>query len=123
MDSARMFYLRSYWFIVDMVGEQEKLSLADRLCFPVSISDVSFFTLPSANESSPAFLNASIGLLTTLINVYATQEGHWSVIAVVTAAISTFITLVSVVLYWLYVIWTKPAWEEHRDMMKRLHMA
>ena len=65
------------------------------------------------DESRPALLNSLIGLITTLINVYTTQDGHWSVTAVMTAAVTSFITLVSVILYALYAYWTKPAWKEH----------
>jgi drug/metabolite transporter (DMT)-like permease len=63
----------------------------------------------SVDKIRPALLNALIGLVMTLINVYTTQGGHWSITAVVTAAVTAFITLVTVTLSVLYVLWTKPA--------------
>jgi drug/metabolite transporter (DMT)-like permease len=70
----------------------------------------------SVDKIRPALLNALVGLVTTLINVYTTQGGHWFITAVVTAAVTAFITLVTVTLSVLYVLWTKPAWKEHCAM-------
>jgi hypothetical protein len=87
--------------------------LADRACFYVSLL---YIYGPSINERRPALLNSLIGLFTTLINVYVTQGGHWSVTAAINAAVTAFITLISAILYWLYLQWIGPAWLEHRDM-------
>jgi hypothetical protein len=36
----------------------------------------------------PAMLNAAAGLLTTLINVYTSRSGHWSVMSIITTVIA-----------------------------------
>ena len=89
--------------------------MADRPGFFVSLFHLSGQT-PSFDEIRPALLNSLVGLVTTLINVYTTQGGHWSVTAVVTASVTAFITLVTVTLYVLYALWTEPAWKEHCAM-------
>jgi hypothetical protein len=76
----------------------------------------------SIDESRPALLNSLVGLITTLINVYTAQGGHWSVTAVVTATVTAFITVLSMILYMLYALWTEPAWKEH-CAMNQLHVA
>ena len=57
-----------------------------------------------------------MGLITTLVNVYTIQGGHWSVTAVVTAAVTAYIMLVTMILYMLYTVWTEPAWKEYCAM-------
>lgn len=41
----------------------------------------------------PASFNAAAGLLTTLVNIYTSRSGNWSVMAIVTAVV-TGLTLV-----------------------------
>ncbi|KIM93129.1 hypothetical protein OIDMADRAFT_138373 [Oidiodendron maius Zn] len=64
----------------------------------------------------PTLLNSFIGLITTLVNVYTTQGGHWSVTAIITAAITASITLFTVVPYMLYTMWVEQAWKAHCEM-------
>jgi hypothetical protein len=71
---------------------------------------------PNADKSRPALLNSLVGLITTLVNVYTTQGGHWSVTAIITAAITASITLFTVVPYMLYTLWVEQAWKEHYEM-------
>jgi hypothetical protein len=75
----------------------------------------------NADESRPALLNSLVGLITTLINVYTTQGGRWSVTAIITAAITASITLFTVV-YMLYTLWVEEAWKEH-CVMNRAYVA
>ena len=70
----------------------------------------------NADESRPALLNSLVGLITTLVNVYTTQGGHWSVTAIITAAITASITLFTVVPYMLYTLWVEETWKEHCEM-------
>jgi hypothetical protein len=93
---------------VALVGEQEELYLANRSCFVVSLFHLSVQD-PVLTRSDRPFLNSLVGLALTLINVYTTQGGHWSITAVVTATVTAFITLVTVTLYVLYALWTEPA--------------
>ncbi|KAH8800716.1 hypothetical protein F5884DRAFT_890323 [Xylogone sp. PMI_703] len=64
----------------------------------------------------PALLNAATGLMTTVINVYGSKGGHWSITALVTAYVSAFVLVVTLVLYKLYVGRIKPDWKEHVNM-------
>ena len=72
----------------------------------------------SVDKSRPELLCFIVGLTTALVNVYSIQGGHWSVIAVVTAASTVCITLVAMTMYIQYMVWTKPAWKENRAMNK-----
>ena len=74
------------------------------------------------NEIRPTLLNSLVSLITTLINVRATQGGHWSVTAIVTAAVTAFITLVTGIAYILYALWTETVWKEH-CVLNRSHVA
>ncbi|KAJ5531430.1 hypothetical protein N7527_004823 [Penicillium freii] len=42
----------------------------------------------------PAALNAAAGLLATLVNVYTSQSGHWSVMAIVTVVVTSLLLIV-----------------------------
>jgi hypothetical protein len=68
---------------------------------------------PSIDKGRPGLINSTIGLITTLVNVYTTQRGSWSVTSVVTAAATAATTLVTLVMYLLYAAWTEPYWKEH----------
>ncbi|KAH8758836.1 hypothetical protein BGZ57DRAFT_771051 [Hyaloscypha finlandica] len=61
----------------------------------------------------PGLINSTIGLITTLVNVYTTQRGSWSITSVVTAAATATTTLVTLIMYLLYAAWTEPYWKEH----------
>ncbi|PGG98659.1 hypothetical protein AJ80_09496 [Polytolypa hystricis UAMH7299] len=50
----------------------------------------------------PSLLNSFIGLINTIINVYTAKDGHWSVMAIVTATATALLTvamLASLILY------------------------
>jgi hypothetical protein len=70
----------------------------------------------SVNKSRPAVLNSIVGLIATLANVYTIQGGHWSVTAIVTAAVIAYLTLFAMILYMTYMGWTEAAWKEHCAM-------
>jgi hypothetical protein len=57
-----------------------------------------------------------MGLITTLINVYTTQGGHWSVTAIITAAVTASFTLFTAAPFLLYTQWVEGAWKEHCEM-------
>ncbi|KAJ5267689.1 hypothetical protein N7478_010497 [Penicillium angulare] len=50
----------------------------------------------------PVSLNAAAGLLTTLVNIYTSRAGHWSVMALATAVITGFTTLAFSLLFCVY---------------------
>lgn len=50
----------------------------------------------------PAMLNAAAGLLTSLINVYTSRGGHWSVMSIITTAITGLTFCVFFVLLVIY---------------------
>ncbi|KAJ5096676.1 hypothetical protein N7456_007397, partial [Penicillium angulare] len=50
----------------------------------------------------PISLNAAAGLLTTLVNIYTSHAGHWSVIALATAVVTRFTTLAFSLLFYIY---------------------
>jgi hypothetical protein len=50
-------------------------------------------------------LNALIGLLTTIVNVYTARRGHWAAMAVLTASITGVAVLVMLSLFAVYDVW------------------
>lgn len=47
-------------------------------------------------------MNSAMGILSTLLNIYTTQGGHWSVNAYITAGVTGTLLLVSGTLYLIY---------------------
>ncbi|KAJ5775839.1 uncharacterized protein N7511_000850 [Penicillium nucicola] len=50
----------------------------------------------------PAALNAAAGLLTTLVNIYTSRSGHWSVMAIVTIVVTAVLMIVFSLLFTYY---------------------
>ncbi|KAJ5417420.1 uncharacterized protein N7487_000970 [Penicillium crustosum] len=50
----------------------------------------------------PTFLNSVAGLITTVINIYTARNGHWPIMAVLTASITATIALASLFLILVY---------------------
>lgn len=52
----------------------------------------------------PAMLNAAAGLLTTLINVYTSRGGHWSVMSIITTVITglTFCVFFALLIFYKF---------------------
>ncbi|CAG7915458.1 unnamed protein product [Penicillium olsonii] len=50
----------------------------------------------------PAALNAAAGLITTLVNVYTSRSGHWSVMAIVTIVVTGALLIVFSLLFTYY---------------------
>ena len=61
----------------------------------------------------PTLLNSAMGLITTLVNVYTTQHGSWSITSVATAVVTTITILVAFALYILHLNWIELAWADH----------
>jgi hypothetical protein len=57
-----------------------------------------------------------VGLIATLVNVYTIQGVHWSVTAIITAAVIAYLTLFAMILYMIYMGWTEAVWKEHCAM-------
>ena len=95
-----------------LVGAKSQLYLARRSDFLVSIFSC-LHDWYNAEKSRPGLINSTIGLITTLVNVYTTQRGSWSITSVVTAAATATTTLVTLIMYLLYAAWTEPYWKEH----------
>jgi hypothetical protein len=74
---------------------------------------MSLYNWHNADKSRPGLINSTIGLITTLVNVYTTQCGSWSITSVLTAAATATTTLVTLIMYLLYAAWTEPYWKEH----------
>lgn len=53
----------------------------------------------------PGALNSFAGLISSLINVYSQQDGHWSTTAWITAAVTGGVMLITSVLFGLYNFW------------------
>lgn len=56
-------------------------------------------------ESSPSLLNAVIGIVNTLINVYTAKDGEWSVSARITIIMTSACAGLSLVLFLVYNNW------------------
>ncbi|OQD78090.1 hypothetical protein PENANT_c090G11601 [Penicillium antarcticum] len=50
----------------------------------------------------PAAFNAAAGLLTTLVNIYTSRSGHWSVMAIVTIVVTTLLMMAFSLLFAYY---------------------
>ncbi|CRL19522.1 unnamed protein product [Penicillium camemberti] len=50
----------------------------------------------------PTFLNSIAGLITTVINIYTARNGHWPIMAVLTASITAAVALASFFLILVY---------------------
>jgi hypothetical protein len=59
-------------------------------------------TLPALR---PGLLNSLAGFITTLVGVYGARGGFWSVIAIITAAVTGTSTSLMLVLYLIYDFW------------------
>ncbi|KAH6658869.1 hypothetical protein BKA67DRAFT_511685, partial [Truncatella angustata] len=53
----------------------------------------------------PLLTNSLLGFSTTLLNVYAVQDGIWSAIAVASLSATSFCLLIAIVGYTIYSIW------------------
>ncbi|KAL2414641.1 hypothetical protein ABEF91_004826 [Exophiala dermatitidis] len=53
----------------------------------------------------PALLNAILGLVNTLINVYTAKDGNWSVTATITVTITSACAGISLILFLVYNNW------------------
>ena len=53
-------------------------------------------------EPSPSLLNAVVGVLNTLINVYTAKDGEWSVPAITTVIVTSICAGTSLVLFLVY---------------------
>lgn len=51
------------------------------------------------------FLNSIAGLISTLVNVYSSQHGHYSITARITITATAVCSLVTAVLFGLYNFW------------------
>jgi hypothetical protein len=58
----------------------------------------------NVDKNRPTLLISIVGLITTLVNVDTIQDGRWSVTAVVTVAVTVYITLATMILYMLYAV-------------------
>jgi hypothetical protein len=56
-------------------------------------------------KSSPSLLNAVVGLISILINVYTAKNGEWSVSARITAIMTSACAWMSLVLFLVYNNW------------------
>ncbi|KAH8600123.1 hypothetical protein B0O99DRAFT_503568 [Bisporella sp. PMI_857] len=68
----------------------------------------------------PTLLNAVVSLISALINVYTTDNGYWSVTAIITVIVVILTILVTMT---LYAVNRKPiniAWGEH-ERLNQLH--
>ncbi|KAH6694349.1 hypothetical protein BKA61DRAFT_439549, partial [Leptodontidium sp. MPI-SDFR-AT-0119] len=64
----------------------------------------------------PSLTNSAIGFLTTIINIYTARGGHWSVTAIVTAAVTGGYTTIMLVLLLAFDIWgMRKIMKEHND--------
>jgi hypothetical protein len=95
-----------------LVGAKSELHLARRSNFLVSIFS-RLHNWRNTYKSRPGLLSSTIGLITTLVNVYTTQRGSWSITYVMTAAATATTTFVTLIMYLLYAAWTEPYWKEH----------
>lgn len=50
----------------------------------------------------PAITNSSVALIMTLVNIYVVQRGHLSITAKVTVAVTTVLSLCTLILYGIY---------------------
>ena len=59
---------------------------------------------PTLTIGRPAVLNAAAGLLTTLINIYTSRGGQWSVMSIVTTVITgmTFCTFLALLVFFKF---------------------
>ncbi len=65
-------------------------------------------------QSRPILLNSAMGFLSTLLNVYSQQSGHWSVTAITTASVIGLWLLVSSISSYIYqVVLLPPLETEH----------
>jgi uncharacterized membrane protein YuzA (DUF378 family) len=69
----------------------------------------------------PSLLNAIVGLISTLINVYAAQHGEWSVTARITAIMTGFCTGMNLVLFLVYNNWLLYQVKKDHDQVKKDH--
>ncbi|KAH6698194.1 hypothetical protein BKA61DRAFT_741426 [Leptodontidium sp. MPI-SDFR-AT-0119] len=68
----------------------------------------------------PSLTNSAIGFLTTIINIYTARGGHWSVTAIVTAAVTGGYTTIMLVLLLVFDIWgMRKIMKEHDDEKER----
>jgi hypothetical protein len=56
-------------------------------------------------ESSPSLLNAVVGIVNTLINVYTAKDGEWSVSATITIIMTSTCAGTSLVFFLVYNNW------------------
>lgn len=66
----------------------------------------------------PTLLNASAGLLTTLISIYTGHDGSWSVIAILAALASGLSALFSLVVLGIYYKKLFEIKREHRQITR-----
>ena len=69
----------------------------------------------------PSLLNAVIGLVNTLINVYTAHGGNWSVTARVTTPITSSCAGVSMILYIIYSWLQYQVEKEHNESYRSLN--
>jgi hypothetical protein len=75
----------------------------------------------NVDKGRPTLIDSALTFVTALVNTCAAHGRHWLVIAFVTVAVTTSITLVAIIIYMLYVGLADSAWEEHRAM-KEAHV-
>ena len=67
----------------------------------------------------PSLTNSAIGFLTTIINIYTARGGHWSVTAIVTAAVTGGYTTIMLVLLLAFDVWgMRKIMKEHDEKKK-----
>ncbi|CZT07752.1 uncharacterized protein RCO7_11239 [Rhynchosporium graminicola] len=67
----------------------------------------------------PSLTNSAIGFLTTIINIYTARGGHWSITAIVTAAVTGGCTTFMLVLLLAFDIWGMRRIMKEHDEKKR----
>jgi hypothetical protein len=79
-----VLHYRAFWVFFALVDLEEKLHMAKQPTLSVSERTAAFAF--ADHPYSPALFNSTAGLLSTIVNVYITQKGSWSVTAKVTVA-------------------------------------
>lgn len=94
------------WFGLVLVAKATQLCLGPAT--HLSVGGTNHRNLTVLTAYRPILLNSAMGFLSTLLNVYSMQHGHWSVTAITTASVIGLWLLISAVSSSIYHIIMPP---------------
>ncbi|KIW36747.1 uncharacterized protein PV06_11043 [Exophiala oligosperma] len=91
--------------IIDTVQNASLLWIAGACCLFGVVGIALLWKKWNRNYIWPTLLNAILGLVNTLINVYTAKDGNWSVTATITVTITSACAGISLILFLVYNNW------------------